>query len=310
MRERDRESRFSGFSRGPEPTQPSATGRHLQLREIHAPSLTALNSFAGRYRSASSSIRQHRADIGFRDGRTIYLGVAVKPPHGLAPADRAHVIFDGIAGHHGLAKLALVDGEKINGARLLGALDRFDADHAGGLRHRFDHHDARIDRPFRKVPEKRQLVEGDVLDADAGVIGADIDHPVDQQHRKAVRQRLEDVVDIHERKFDRCLLHHSRPSPFGSDVLSRTRRSTARISRNHCLVGFAKWPPQRALAGISSLTALIAVTCAPSPIRRWLLIPTLAPSATLSPIVRLPASPIWAASRQCLPIVTLWPIWT
>ena len=30
--------------------------------------------------------------------------------------------------------------------------------------------------------------------------------------------------------------------------------------------------------------------------------PTFAPSATLSPIVRLPASPIWAASRQCLPI--------
>jgi len=37
--------------------------------------------------------------------------------------------------------------------------------------------------------------------------------------------------------------------------------------------------------------------------------PTLAPSATLSPIVRLPASPIWAASRQSLPMVTLWPIW-
>ena len=32
------------------------------------------------------------------------------------------------------------------------------------------------------------------------------------------------------------------------------------------------------------------------------MIPTLAPSATLSPIVRLPASPIWAASRQCRPI--------
>jgi hypothetical protein len=41
-----------------------------------------------------------------------HLGVAVKPPHGLAAADRTHVILDGIAGHHRLAKLALVDGQK------------------------------------------------------------------------------------------------------------------------------------------------------------------------------------------------------
>ena len=34
-------------------------------------------------------------------------------------------------------------------------------------------------------------------------------------------------------------LHHSFPSPFGS-AASRTRRSTATISRNHCLVGLAK----------------------------------------------------------------------
>ncbi len=60
-----------------------------------------------------------------------------------------------------------------------------------------------------------------------------------------MRERLEDLIDIHELKSDRCLLHHSRPSPFGSAELSRTRRSTATISRNHCLVGFAKKPPQR-----------------------------------------------------------------
>ena len=77
-------------------------------------------------------------------------------------------------------------------------------------------------------------------DADAGIVGADIDHAVDQQHRIAVRERLEDLVDVHELKPDRCLLHHSRPSPFGSAAASRTSRSTAMISRNHCLVGLAK----------------------------------------------------------------------
>src|SRR5216683_5808912 len=260
--------------------------------------------------SNPSSVGQHCADIGLGHGRAVHDGVAVKPPHGLAPADAAHVVFDGVAGHHRFTEFALVDSEKINRARFLGALDRLDADHAGGLRHRLDHHHPGIDRTFRKMPLKWRLAEGDVLDADAGVIGPDIEHPIDQQHRIAVRQRLEDLIDIHERKSDRCLLHQSRPSPFGSTVPSRTRRSTATISRNHCLVGFAKKPPQRPLAGMSSLTALIAVTWAPSPMRRWLLIPTLAPNATLSPIVRLPASPIWAASRQCLPIVTLWPIWT
>src|SRR5712672_730125 len=260
-------------------------------------------------RVRTRSVGQHSAHVGLGRGYAVNPCVAMKPPHGLAPPDRAHVVFNGIARHHRLAKLALVDGEKVNRARLPCAFHRLDAYHAGGLRHRFDHHHARIYRTLREMPEKRWLVKGDVLDSDAAVIDSDIDNPVNQQHRIAVRERLQDLIDVHELKFDRRL-HQSRPSSFGSDVLSRTRRSIATISRNHCLVGFAKWPPQRPLAGISSLTALIAVTWAPSPMRRWLLIPTLAPSATLSPIVRLPASPIWAASRQCRPIVTLWPIWT
>jgi hypothetical protein len=115
------------------------------------------------------------------------------------------------------------------------------------------------------MPEKRRLVEGDVLDADAAVIGPDIDHPVDQQHRIAVRQRLEDLVDIHELEPDRC--SSITPAPRPSDRPEpRASRSTATISRNHCLVGLAKKPPQRPLAGMSSLTPLIAVTWAPSPI--------------------------------------------
>src|SRR5258708_991419 len=115
---------------------------------------------------SASLVRQHGADVGFGHRRAVDFGVAVKPPHGLAPPDRAHVIFDGVAGHHGLAKFALVDGEKINRTGFLCALDRFDTDHAGGLRHRFDHHHAGIDRAIREVPLERRFVEGDVLDAD------------------------------------------------------------------------------------------------------------------------------------------------
>src|SRR4051794_39795376 len=110
------------------------------------------------------------------------------------------------------------------------------------------------------MPEKWRLVESDIFDTDATVIGRDIDHPINQQHRIAVRQRLQNFIDIDKLEFYRWIPHYSRPSPFESAELSRTRRSSATISRNHCRVGLAKWPPQRPPAGISSLTALIAVT--------------------------------------------------
>jgi hypothetical protein len=35
----------------------------------------------------SSSIGQHRANVGFGDGLAVDFGIAVKPPHGLAPTD-------------------------------------------------------------------------------------------------------------------------------------------------------------------------------------------------------------------------------
>src|SRR5581483_5806657 len=98
-----------------------------------------------------SLIGQHRPDIGFRGDRAVDLGLAVKPPHGLAAADGAHVILDGLTGHHRLPELALVDGQEIDRTRLLGPLDRFDTDHARGLRHRLDHHHAGIDRALGEM---------------------------------------------------------------------------------------------------------------------------------------------------------------
>ena len=41
-----------------------------------------------------------------------------------------------------------------------------------------------------------RLVEGDVLDADGGVVAVDIDDPVDHQERVAVRQKLHDAFDV------------------------------------------------------------------------------------------------------------------
>src|SRR6185312_7580688 len=74
------------------------------------------------------SVGEHRADVGLCHDDTLHLRLTVKPPHGVAAAERSHVIFNGVAGHYRLAELALVDGEEIDRARLLGALDRLDAD--------------------------------------------------------------------------------------------------------------------------------------------------------------------------------------
>src|SRR5262249_59886495 len=99
-----------------------------------------------------------------------------------------------------------------------------------------------IDRTIGKMTEEARLVEGDVLDADTAKVRADIDHPINQQHGIAMRQRLQDVLDIDDIEPDRCLLlHHSfpSPSPFKWAVASRASRSKVRTSRNHCLVGRA-----------------------------------------------------------------------
>src|SRR4051812_4417508 len=95
------------------------------------------SSMASSRAGRCQSVCQHRADIGLGDDLAIYLGVAMEPPHRLFPADQVQMIFDRIARHHRLAKLALVDGEEIHRTWLLGAFDGRDPDHARCLSHAF-----------------------------------------------------------------------------------------------------------------------------------------------------------------------------
>jgi hypothetical protein len=71
-----------------------------------------------------------------------------------------------------------------------------DADHARGLSHAFDHQHARIDRAIREMSQESRLVDGDVLDTNAAEVLADIHDAIDQQEWVAMRQGLEDGVDI------------------------------------------------------------------------------------------------------------------
>ena len=60
----------------------------------------------------------HGADFGFGDDLAGDFGLAAIPPHGLAPGDLGHVIFDGVARHHRLAEFRLVDGQEKHRLRL------------------------------------------------------------------------------------------------------------------------------------------------------------------------------------------------
>ena len=105
-----------------------------------------------------------------------------------------------------------------------------------------------------------RLVEGDVLDADAGLVAVDLDDLVDQEEGIAVRQELQNLHDIGGLKRGGRFGHglNSGRSWMPSTNVTKTRRRLWRnlspdasffravISRNHSRIGRAGMPPQRA----------------------------------------------------------------
>ena len=111
---------------------------------------------------------------------------ALIPPHVAAVRDLVDVVFDGVARHCGLAEFGFVDGEEIHGAAFA-ETHLTQAQHARGLRHAFDQEHARHHRITGKMPGKLRFVDGDVLDADAVLLAADIDDAIDHEKRVAMR---------------------------------------------------------------------------------------------------------------------------
>src|SRR5712691_6582352 len=120
---------------------------------------------------------------------------------------------------------------------------------------------------------EERLVDGDVLDADAGFVAPDLLDTIHQQERIAVRKQLQDLLDV--QAFGRRRRRHIAAFQDSSDRVCRLPElclpardaicSRIFISRNQILAGFAGIPPQRAPGGTSSLTMLVAAMCAPSP---------------------------------------------
>ena len=146
-----------------------------------------------------------------------------------------HVVLEHVARHDRLAELGLVDGQEVDERRLLlSARHRADAERARGLRHALEHQHARHHRIVGKMAEELRLVGGDVLDADAVFVAADLDDAVDQQERIAVRQRGEDFANPDGLKR---LAAHALVSPAAGAAINRRRgrspSASASLSARH-----------------------------------------------------------------------------
>ena len=78
-----------------------------------------------------------------------------------------------------------------------------------------------------KWPMELRLVEGDVLDADRRLVAVDLDDAVDHQERIAVRQQLQDLLDVGRLERRRRSFIRSRP-PSVSARAARASRSQQR----------------------------------------------------------------------------------
>ena len=72
-------------------------------------------------------------------------------------------------------------------------------DGTGGLRQALDDQHPGHHRILREVPLEERLVDGDVLEADAALVAVHVVDAVEHQERVAVRQQLEDAVDVEHR---------------------------------------------------------------------------------------------------------------
>src|SRR5690606_24474142 len=113
-----------------------------------------------------------------------------------------------------------------------------------------------------EVPLEMRLVDRDILDADRRVVAVDLDDPIYQQERVAVREKLQQPGNIETVQRLRRFLCHRFYFPF---LFPSTRLRRAAISRNACLMGWAGEPAHFSPAGMSFITPLPAAICALSP---------------------------------------------
>ena len=166
----------------------------------------------------------------------------------------------------------------------------------GGLRHRLEDQHARHHRAVREMADEERLVDRDVLERLDALARFDLEHPVDQQERVAVRQLLEYFVDVHHVLLLQGL--HALAQPV--QLLER---------------GGVLFPGRIVVdgkdAGVVAGLRMERVTreneemCTLSASVRWPRMPALPPMVQCAPMVALPATPTQPAMAVCLPMRTL-----
>jgi methylaspartate ammonia-lyase len=100
--------------------------------------------------------------------------------------------------HHALEARAVDAGEVVQARAVRLLAFRRERQQRRGLGQRLQHQHARHHRTVREVPVEERLVDRDVLQRlDAHVL-LELEHAVDEQERIAVRQLLDDLVDVHQ----------------------------------------------------------------------------------------------------------------
>ena len=176
--------------------------------------------------------------------------------------------------------------------------------------------------PAREVAAEERLVDGDVLERDDPLARLDLQHPVDQQERIAVRQHRQDPLDVPLRglasthRLAQLVLPVVHDSP---SLFSRAREAPAHLFQARQQDRLA--PPLAHLDGgdaghlPSPARPRSGPPTWPPPGRRspsWMCPATPAcPASTTSfPSRVLPAMPAWPQRIQCRPTRTLCPTWT
>src|SRR5690606_38045519 len=176
----------------------------------------------------------------------------------------------------------------------------------GRLRHRLDDQHAGHDRMMREVTGEERFGHRHVLQRHHALALLHLDHPVDQQEGIAMREILEDFVDVHDDL-------HSALS-LSASFCSRARTRLARVSRWRRWEKFLTQSPcfcrGRLLVytpgfGIDFGTRVHADTTTSSATVRWPLMPAWPPIRQRAPIFALPATPAQPAIAVWSPICTL-----
>src|SRR5690606_6606840 len=133
--------------------------------------------------------------LGFAHGLALDVGDAAHPAGAALELDHLELKTKLVSGRHRAAELHAVDRHEVHHLRFR-VIEVVHQEHSAGLRHSLDDQHTGHDRVPREVALEERLVDGDVLDADNSTVGLDLDDPIDQEERVAMRDHLHDLGDI------------------------------------------------------------------------------------------------------------------